>query len=164
MFTVDNKDTVIFSLDVILLPLLLTLLVSVTVSTLKQCFYIQLWTIYWDNCLQCLYCWLIAGNYMFKVDNTNTRTRCETYSKLTIDNFEHLNASGYRKLGYKNRVTGNKESWNYHLMELTHMKLTLYLIKMHFHSMKWTRKLLLKLAKTTSWLAKHLKTRNRSIK
>ena len=41
MFTVDNKDTVIFSLDVILLPLLSTLLISVTVSTLKQCFYIQ---------------------------------------------------------------------------------------------------------------------------
>ena len=84
MFTVDNKDTVIFSLDVILLPLLLTLLISVTVSTLKQCFYIQLWTIYWGNCLQCLYCWLIAGNYIFKVDNANSRTRCETWWKLTI--------------------------------------------------------------------------------
>ena len=25
-----------------------------------------------------------AGNYMFKVNNRNTRTRCEMYSKLTI--------------------------------------------------------------------------------
>ena len=25
-----------------------------------------------------------AGNYMFKVNNRNTRTRCEIYSKLTI--------------------------------------------------------------------------------
>ena len=25
-----------------------------------------------------------AGNYMFKVNNKNTRTRCETCSKLTI--------------------------------------------------------------------------------
>ena len=25
-----------------------------------------------------------AGNYMFKVDNKNARTRCEVYSKLTI--------------------------------------------------------------------------------
>ena len=25
-----------------------------------------------------------AGNYMFKVNNENTRTRCETRSKLTI--------------------------------------------------------------------------------
>ena len=31
--------------------------------------------------------WLLsipAGNYMFKVINRNTRTRCEVYSKLTI--------------------------------------------------------------------------------
>ena len=45
-----------------------------------------------------------AGNYMFKVNNRNTRTRCEICSKLTIKthftpcssvsivNFEHLNA------------------------------------------------------------------------
>ena len=26
----------------------------------------------------------LAGNYMFKVNNRNTRTRCEIYSKLTI--------------------------------------------------------------------------------
>ena len=25
-----------------------------------------------------------AGNYMFKVNNRNTRTKCETYSKLAI--------------------------------------------------------------------------------
>ena len=25
-----------------------------------------------------------VGNYMFKVNNRNTRTRCEIYSKLTI--------------------------------------------------------------------------------
>ena len=42
-----------------------------------------------------------SGNYMFKVDNRNTRTRCEIYSKLTIKiperlpgiflvNFEHI--------------------------------------------------------------------------
>ena len=43
-----------------------------------------------------------AGNYMFKVNNRNTRTRCEIYSKLTIKipecgiinfaivNFEHV--------------------------------------------------------------------------
>ena len=43
-----------------------------------------------------------AGNYMFKVSNRNTRTRCEIYSKLTIKipersiinfaivNFEHV--------------------------------------------------------------------------
>ena len=45
-----------------------------------------------------------AGNYMFKVDNKNTRTRCEICSKLTIKtpeqrwhrsdvfivNFEHI--------------------------------------------------------------------------
>ena len=43
----------------------------------------------------------VAGNYMFKVNNNNTRTRCEIYSKLTIKtpdifspvfivNFEHI--------------------------------------------------------------------------
>ena len=25
-----------------------------------------------------------AGNYMFKVNNKNTRTRCEIYSELTV--------------------------------------------------------------------------------
>ena len=29
-----------------------------------------------------------AGNYMFKVDNRNTRTRCEICSKLTIETLE----------------------------------------------------------------------------
>ena len=28
------------------------------------------------------------GNYMFKVNNRNTRTRCEVYSKLTIETVE----------------------------------------------------------------------------
>ena len=28
------------------------------------------------------------GNYMFKVNNRNTRTRCEVYSKLTIETAE----------------------------------------------------------------------------
>ena len=35
-----------------------------------------------------------AGNYMFKVNNINTRTRCELCSKLTLKtvivNFEHF--------------------------------------------------------------------------
>ena len=38
-----------------------------------------------------------AGNYMFKVNNINTKTRCEICSKLTIKipdifivNFEHI--------------------------------------------------------------------------
>ena len=46
-------------------------------------------------------CDCLAGNYMFKVDYRNTRTRCETCSKLTIKtperrfsvfivNFEHI--------------------------------------------------------------------------
>ena len=29
-----------------------------------------------------------ADNYMFKVDNRNTRTRCEGFSKLTIETLE----------------------------------------------------------------------------
>ena len=35
-----------------------------------------------------------AGNYMFKVNNRNIKTRCETCSKLTtsIVNFEQINA------------------------------------------------------------------------
>ena len=34
-----------------------------------------------------------AGNYMFKVNSRNTRTRCEICSKLTIKiNFEQVNA------------------------------------------------------------------------
>ena len=27
---------------------------------------------------------ILAGNYMFKINNRNTRTTCETCSKLTI--------------------------------------------------------------------------------
>ena len=30
----------------------------------------------------------LAGNYMFKVNNRNTRTRCEICSKLTIKTLE----------------------------------------------------------------------------
>ena len=47
--------------------------------------------IYWDHLLCAykqlfaLHCWMNpAGNYMFKVNNRNTRTRCEICSKLTI--------------------------------------------------------------------------------
>ena len=29
-------------------------------------------------------CLIPAGNYIFKVSNRNTRTRCDIYSKLTI--------------------------------------------------------------------------------
>ena len=28
---------------------------------------------------------VFLGNYMFKVNNTNGRTRCEIYSKLTME-------------------------------------------------------------------------------
>ena len=31
---------------------------------------------------------LPAGNYIFKVNNRNTRTRCEICSKLTIETLE----------------------------------------------------------------------------
>ena len=40
-------------------------------------------------------CNISAGNYMFKVNNRNTRTRCEICSKLTIKillTFEQVNA------------------------------------------------------------------------
>ena len=39
-----------------------------------------------------------AGIYQLKVNNRNTRARCEICSKLTIktpDNFEHVNADWY---------------------------------------------------------------------
>ena len=39
------------------------------------------------------FCFYPAGNYMFKVNNRNTRTRCEICSELTyffIVNFEHI--------------------------------------------------------------------------
>ena len=32
-----------------------------------------------------------VGNYMFKVNNRNTRTKCEICSKLTIDTTERRN-------------------------------------------------------------------------
>ena len=35
-----------------------------------------------------------VGIYMFKVNNRNTRTRCEIYSKLTIKTAEHWRRSG----------------------------------------------------------------------
>ena len=34
---------------------------------------------------------MLAGNYIFKVSNVNTRARCEIYSKLTIKIFYILN-------------------------------------------------------------------------
>ena len=41
-------------------------------------------------------CSILAGNYMFKVDNRNTRTRCEICPKLTIKTPErrHWRCSG----------------------------------------------------------------------
>ena len=35
-----------------------------------------------------------VGNYMFKVDNRNTRTRCEICSKLTMKTQERRHCSG----------------------------------------------------------------------
>ena len=35
-----------------------------------------------------------AGNYLFKVNNRNTRTRCEICSKLTIKEPEQRRSSG----------------------------------------------------------------------
>ena len=35
-----------------------------------------------------------AGNYMFKVNNRNTRTRCEIFSKLTIKTRRQWRRSG----------------------------------------------------------------------
>ena len=36
-----------------------------------------------------------AGNYMFKVNNKNTKTRCEIYSKLTVKIPERRHWRGY---------------------------------------------------------------------
>ena len=33
-----------------------------------------------------------VGNYMFKVNNRNTKTRCEIYSKLTIRTLERCSS------------------------------------------------------------------------
>ena len=33
-----------------------------------------------------------VGNYMFKVNNRNARTRCEICSSVSIVNFEQVNA------------------------------------------------------------------------
>ena len=38
--------------------------------------------------LYCLISYISAGNYMFKVNNRNTRTRCEIYPSLTIQKRE----------------------------------------------------------------------------
>ena len=35
-------------------------------------------------------CLIPAGNFMFKVNNRNTRTRCVTFSKLTIKTLERV--------------------------------------------------------------------------
>ena len=43
----------------------------------------------WNDIIEALY---PAGNYMFKVNNRNTRTRCEVCSKLTIKTLERRQA------------------------------------------------------------------------
>ena len=95
-----------------------------------------------------------AGNYMFKVNNRNTRTRCEICSKLTIKiperrqwrrsgifivNFEHilhlvlvfllLTLSRYMPIGYKPAlaITGASH-YSIHLMQHTDLQmLTIFL-------------------------------------
>ena len=51
---------------------------------------------YWVSLVISRFCLIPAGNYMFKVNNRNTRTRCEICSKLTIKTPErcHLRRSG----------------------------------------------------------------------
>ena len=54
-----------------------------------------------------IYSLLQAGNYMFKVNNRNTRIECEICTKFfcaSFDNFEQVNA-GWTGSEYKSKQT-----------------------------------------------------------
>ena len=44
-----------------------------------------------------------AGIYLLKVNNRNSRTRCETCSNVSIANFEQINA-GWEQTSDRNRI------------------------------------------------------------
>ena len=53
----------------------------------------------WTRCIFTLTNHISAGNYMSKVNNRNTRTRCKIFSKLTIKTPEQRQFSGVQKCG-----------------------------------------------------------------
>ena len=64
-----------------------------------------------------------AGNYLFKVNNKNTRTRCEICSKLTIKTPErrHLYPLNYCICSFITTQTGDKECFVWNQVFITHL-------------------------------------------
>ena len=88
LFKVNNKDTRTKSLTSCLVPLFLT---SIRFYLFHWCFHSWLWTsecqlsrkmtsLWYPHC----WIWTPAGIYLLKVNNRNSRTRCEICWKLTI--------------------------------------------------------------------------------
>ena len=101
--------------------------------------------------IRCIYAYFPAGNYVLKVENTDTRTRCEVFSKLTsvvlvsllltlnifhiflhffsIVNFEQVNANWVAfKIKDRENFENQETLWTSLSQLLFHVKRTMKLI------------------------------------